>query len=95
MNLNARRLLAFGAGCLVLASGDAFKADVAGAEQPANVYQTYGVHNPPSDSPCQKPDCVYTRTPGEPSDPRYPPYWTLALEDVSRFQWLADLSASL
>jgi hypothetical protein len=76
MSYTIGRLLAFGAGVLLLASGGTFKAGVASAEQPANVYQTYGVHNPPSDSPCQKPDCIYTRTPGEPSDPRYPAYWT-------------------
>lgn len=39
------------------------------------VYQTYGVHNPPSDSPCKPPTCVYTRGPGEPTDPTYPEYW--------------------
>ena len=35
------------------------------AQQPDNVYPTYGVHNPPSDSPCTNPDCVYVRGPGE------------------------------
>jgi hypothetical protein len=39
------------------------------------VYQTYGVHNPPEVSPCQFPNCVYTRGPGEPPDPSYPEYW--------------------
>jgi hypothetical protein len=39
------------------------------------VYQTYGVHNPPSDSPCKPPNCVYQRAPGEPADPTYPEYW--------------------
>ena len=46
------------------------------AQQPDNVYPTYGVHNPPSDSPCANPDCVYVREPGQPTDPRYPDYWS-------------------
>src|SRR5580692_1035823 len=46
------------------------------AQQPDNVYPTYGVHNPPSDSPCANADCVYVRGPGEPTDPRYPDYWS-------------------
>ncbi|AKJ07206.1 hypothetical protein ATI61_111165 [Archangium gephyra] len=40
------------------------------------VYPTYGVHNPPSYSPCETPDCLYSRGPGEPSDPLYPLYWS-------------------
>ena len=39
------------------------------------IYQTYGVHNPPEDSPCQSPDCSYAGQPGRPADPSYPPYW--------------------
>ncbi len=39
-------------------------------------YPTYGVHNPPECSPCQSPDCLYARGPGEPSDPIYPLYWS-------------------
>lgn len=39
------------------------------------VYATYGVHNPPDVSPCQFPNCRYTRGPGEPPDPSYPEYW--------------------
>jgi hypothetical protein len=46
------------------------------ADQPDNVYQTYGVHNPAADSPCANPNCVYLREPDQPSDPRYPDYWT-------------------
>jgi len=46
------------------------------AEQPDNVYPTYGVHNPPEDSPCANPACVYARGPGQPTDPQYPPYWS-------------------
>ncbi len=46
------------------------------ADPPADVYATYGVHNPPSDSPCAEPTCAYTRKAGEPTDPRYPDYWT-------------------
>jgi hypothetical protein len=40
------------------------------------VYQTYGVHNPPDKSPCVRPDCVYPREPDQPTDPRYPDYWS-------------------
>lgn len=40
------------------------------------IYSTYGVHNPPSASPCAYPTCVYPRQPHEPSDPQYPAYWT-------------------
>lgn len=39
------------------------------------VYATYGVHNPPSVSPCAPPNCVYVRGPGEPANPQYPEYW--------------------
>ena len=46
------------------------------AQQPENVYPTYGVHNPANDSPCANPDCVYVRQPGEPTDPQYPPFWS-------------------
>ena len=46
------------------------------AQQPSDVYATYGVHNPPSDSPCTFRSCVYTREPGQPTDPRYPDYWS-------------------
>ncbi len=46
-----------------------------GSDQNA-VYATYGVHNPPSDTPaCASPDCRYVRGPGEPADPLYPPFW--------------------
>lgn len=43
---------------------------------PTPVYPTYGVHNPPHYSPCASPDCIYTRGPGEPSDPHYPLYFS-------------------
>jgi hypothetical protein len=46
------------------------------AQQPSDVYSTYGVHNPPSDSPCTHPDCVYVREHDQPTDPRYPDYWS-------------------
>lgn len=39
------------------------------------VYETYGVHNDPSISPCASRDCIYTRGPGEPENPIYPEYW--------------------
>ena len=40
------------------------------------LYPTYGVHNPPECSPCAMPDCLYSRGPGESSDPTLPLYWT-------------------
>jgi hypothetical protein len=48
----------------------------AAAQQPEDVYATYGVHNPPADSPCANPSCIYVRAPNEPTDPRYPDYWS-------------------
>lgn len=50
-------------------------AGQAGSNIPGPVYQTYGVHNPPSASPCAPPTCVYHRTRGQPADPLYPPFW--------------------
>lgn len=41
----------------------------------AQVYATYGAHNPPEASPCQVENCVYPRPPGAPSDPLWPEYW--------------------
>jgi hypothetical protein len=46
------------------------------ADQPDNVYRTYGVHNPPTDSPCANPNCIYVRESGQPTDPQYPAYWS-------------------
>lgn len=48
-----------------------------GASAPAiaQVYQTYGTHNPPSGGKCQSSDCVYKRKPGEPADPSWPAMW--------------------
>lgn len=48
---------------------------LAAAPLSAQVYQTYGTHNAPADSPCSTPDCRYPRAPGDPADPLYPPYW--------------------
>lgn len=61
------------AGC----TAGATTADQAGggSTQANDVYATYGVHNPPGDSPCSPPSCVYTRGRGEPANPLYPPYW--------------------
>src|SRR5262252_3263074 len=54
--------------------------------QPADVYATYGVHNPPADSPCANADCIYVRQHGEPSDPHYPPYWSSSWNMYRVFQ---------
>lgn len=60
------------------------------AQQPDNVYSTYGVHNPPSDSPCADASCVYKRAPNEPSDPRYPDYWSSHWKMYRVFQGYVD-----
>jgi hypothetical protein len=60
----------------ILALGLGATPALALAQQPDNVYPTYGVHNPPSDSPCTHPDCVYVRERDQPTDPRYPDYWS-------------------
>lgn len=64
----------------VLAIGLAVTAACASGDEHAgeddDVYATYGVHNPPEYSNCASPDCVYKREPGQPSDPRYPDYWS-------------------
>jgi hypothetical protein len=44
------------------------------ADQPDNVYATYGTHNAPDNSPCAHPDCAYVRRLGEPTDPTYSAY---------------------
>jgi len=41
----------------------------------AQVYQTYGTHNPAEVSPCQTQGCVYSREPGDPPNPLWPAYW--------------------
>lgn len=48
------------------------------AQTPPNIYPTYGAHNDPGFSDCAKNAhaCVYTRAPGEPTDPELPEYWT-------------------
>lgn len=46
------------------------------SNQPAPVFPTYGIHNPPQYSPCAAPDCLYARAPGEPSDPTLPLFWS-------------------
>ncbi|HXC54174.1 MAG TPA: hypothetical protein VNU97_02680 [Rhizomicrobium sp.] len=59
-----------------LAAGVKAKPAAPPAKPSAPVYSTYGVHNPPSASPCTYPTCVYPRAKGEPSNPQYPVYWT-------------------
>jgi hypothetical protein len=49
-------------------------AVLAGQAQ-AQIYQTYGAHNAPEDSPCAVEGCVYPRNPGDPPDPVWPEYW--------------------
>lgn len=39
------------------------------------IYATFGVHNPPSYSPCNEFDCLERRPEGAPSDPLFPPQW--------------------
>lgn len=74
----------------VLAVALAIVSPRAIAQQPNNVYQTYGVHNPASDSPCANPNCVYVREPGQPTDPRYPDYWSSNWTMYRAFQGYAE-----
>jgi len=55
----------------ILAAFDALLSAPAGAQ----VYQTYGTHNPAAASPCQTQNCVYPREKGDPPDPVWPDYW--------------------
>jgi hypothetical protein len=55
-----------------------------------NIYPTYGVHNPPKYSPCESPDCLYARKPGEPSDPLFQLYWTAKWAMYRVFQNYVD-----
>jgi hypothetical protein len=57
---------------------------------PADVFPTYGVHNPPRYSPCAAPDCLYARAPGEPSDPLFPLYWSARWAMYRVFHGYAD-----
>lgn len=63
------------AACEAEGPADEGGADGNNSSADGPVYQTYGVHNPPEDSPCQSPDCSYANQPGRPADPSYPPYW--------------------
>jgi hypothetical protein len=63
------------AGCADGSANNETDNETASAGGQNAVYSTYGVHNPPQVSPCQAPNCVYARGPGEPADPQYPPYW--------------------
>ena len=60
--------------------------------EPKVVYPTYGVHNPPRFSPCECSDCLYSRGPGEPSDPLYPLYWSAKWTMYRVFKNYADNS---
>lgn len=63
-------------GCQQAAAPGNDATTTATARGKAPTYQTYGVHNDPSISPCADPSCVYKRGPGEPANPVYPEYWT-------------------
>ena len=56
------------------------------------VFPTYGVHNPPSYSPCAAPDCLYAREPDEPSDPLLPLFWTAKWTMYRVFRKYAEYS---
>ena len=69
MSRTMRRLLA--------PAGMAAAIGAAASTGDAQVYETYGVHNAPSVSPCQSADCRYfPRKAGDPADPQYPPFWS-------------------
>jgi len=46
------------------------------ATSPPPVFSTWGVHNTSHTEDCAVPGCLYRRRAGEPSDPKYPVYWT-------------------
>lgn len=46
------------------------------AQTPDDVYATYGVHSSAHADDCTYPTCVYERKAGEPTDAKYPAYWT-------------------
>ena len=58
----------------------------------AQVYQTYGTHNPPGHSPCQSKDCVYKRAKGEPADPVWPDHWQSSWTMYRVFRHYAEFS---
>lgn len=62
-------------GCQKAALSEIAVAEASAPDGNAAVYQTYGVHNDPSISPCADPSCVYKRAAGEPENPVYPAYW--------------------
>lgn len=62
---------------MAFASFAVASSEPAWAADPDNVYATYGVHNDSHRDECAHPaTCTYTRGPGEPTDPLFPPYWT-------------------
>lgn len=66
----------FLAAMAIIAAGFGLAAPAARADD-GDIYSTYGAHNPPDKSNCQNPKtCVYRRSKGEPSNPRWPAYWT-------------------
>jgi hypothetical protein len=65
-------------------------ASAALADDPDNVYATYGVHNGSHAQDCAYPTCVYTRGPHEPSDPKYPAFWTSHWRMYRVFNGYAD-----
>jgi hypothetical protein len=63
-------------GCVsALAAAAAVSGCASTAADKDQIYATYGVHNPPGDSPCTRRDCLNPRKAGEPADPIYPAYW--------------------
>jgi hypothetical protein len=53
-----------------------FAITLARGAEPDDTYATYGLHNNAHRGDCAFSDCVYKRGPKEPTDPRYPAYWT-------------------
>ena len=43
--------------------------------QDVPIYSTYGVHNPPDESPCTNKDCIYPQGGDRPENPTYPEHW--------------------
>jgi hypothetical protein len=71
MNPNMRHGIA-----AAVVTGFSILAAAGSAHAQSNIYPTYGTHNPPEFSKCESPDCVYERKAGEPTDPKFPDYWS-------------------
>ena len=80
---------------LALSSALGLATPCALAQQPDNVYSTYSMHHPPSDSPCTFSSCLDTREPRQPTDTRYRAYWSSNWTMYGVFNGYVEQSAAL